>query len=81
MARHCTVPKILGFRDWFEERFGELCKQHDETYIAQQGGEVARLMADLRLTSGMWSRGYWWFAIPTQAFLTGLGWYWWWFKD
>jgi len=30
--RHCTVPKIFGFRKWFESRYGDLCEAHDGAY-------------------------------------------------
>lgn len=81
MARKCTIPAIFGLREWFESRFGDLCAAHDESYIAQEGGELARFRADYALAKGMWQRGYWWLALPTQVLLSTVGWYWWWFKE
>lgn len=34
LRRWCTVPKIFGFRKWFEDRFGcDCCKYHDYHYV------------------------------------------------
>jgi len=32
-SRYCTLPNIPFFRDWFEGKFGELCKRHDLGYF------------------------------------------------
>lgn len=30
--RRCTVPQILGFGEWFENRFHDLCHIHDKAW-------------------------------------------------
>lgn len=32
--RYCTIPAIFGLREWFEHRHHEICKKHDEEYVA-----------------------------------------------
>ena len=34
--RYCTIPSILGLRDWFEARFGGACHMHDRRYGAKE---------------------------------------------
>lgn len=52
--RFCTVPKILGFRDWFERSYGDLCEVHDAAY--DEGKEL--LKADLKFIGGMISQDW-----------------------
>lgn len=67
--RTCTIPKIFGLRDWFENRFGDLCERHDFEYSNRTG----KWSADMRLVRGMWDRGYWWLAVPTFLFVNTIG--------
>lgn len=30
--RYCTMPKVPWFRNWFEDKFGDLCARHDAEY-------------------------------------------------
>lgn len=30
----CTVPKLLGFKRWFDKHFGDYCEWHDLRYKA-----------------------------------------------
>ena len=50
----CTMPKVLGFHRWFQDRFGDLCKAHDEAYEAR----LDRKQADIILAAGIALRGY-----------------------
>lgn len=77
MARKCTVPKILGFREWFESRFSDLCAAHDASYIAQKGGELGRFIADAQFSMGMWSKGYRWLSIFSFYIIWVAGWVLW----
>lgn len=73
--RYCTIPAIFGLRVWFEERFGEGCKQHDEDYINQQ---ITRKEADLLMMAFMVCKGYPFLAIITYyGFLRPFGWLYW----
>lgn len=51
----CSVPRILGFRKWFEKRFGDLCHKHDEGYMLRTR---TKLEIDAAMVGGMWVRGY-----------------------
>lgn len=63
MTRYCTLPNIPWFRSWFEGKFGDLCKRHDEAY-----GDIAKLdpahrrptkiHADYRFCATMACRGH-----------------------
>lgn len=77
MARYCTLPAIFGLRDWFEQRFGELCREHDERYVAR---DVTKWEADASLFRGMVRRGKRYLPIAVAAWVfcwspIGL-WYW-----
>jgi hypothetical protein len=73
--RYCTVPNILGLRQWFEERFGDLCYQHDSDYLTQTG---TRKEADRKMYEGMKAKGYPVLgAITYYGFLRPLGWLYW----
>jgi hypothetical protein len=69
------VPKILGFRAWFESRFGDLCALHDLAYIHRAGW---RIVVDYTFAKNMWLAGYWWLAIPSFILICAVGWVWWW---
>lgn len=47
--RLCTMPKIFGFRDWFESQYGDLCEVHDASY---EKGKCLTC-ADFKFLSGM----------------------------
>jgi hypothetical protein len=69
--RHCTMPNIPFFRDWFERQYGNLCEMHDEEYVYGK----CRLCADWRFMLGMikqdWRNNKWnlLFSIPAQPFI------------
>ena len=54
-SRHCTLLKIPYFRDWFERRYGGLCRAHDIDYYLAFG----KLAADVRLFKGIARKGRW----------------------
>jgi len=73
--RYCTVPKILGFRAWFERNFGSICKEHDNDYIRKV---ITRKEADLKMYQSMVKLGYPLFgSIVYWIFLRPLGWIYW----
>ncbi len=47
--RYCTVPSILGFREWFEKQYGDLCEVHDREYV----DKGCLICADIKFISGM----------------------------
>lgn len=67
--RYCTLPKIFGLRDWYTNRFNDLCMAHDIAYEQQTG----KFAADYALLKGMTVRGYFLLAIPTAVFLLTIG--------
>ena len=75
MAR-CTVPRMLGFGEWFDARFGYLCEAHDHAYMMRSGTKFA---ADHALYRGIKARGYPMLAAITFLFcLSPIGlWFWW----
>ena len=56
-CRYCTIPKIPWFRDWFEDRFGDLCKIHDEEYSAAKTRHE-KYESDFKFTKQIAQRGY-----------------------
>lgn len=56
----CTMPGALGFRRWFEDRFDDLCREHDRDYRDR----VDRRTADLKLAASIMLRGY-----PVMSFI------------
>lgn len=60
---NCTMPRAFGFHAWYEAKFGDLCRKHDEQYAAG----VPRHIADQHFVAGIILRGY-----PALAFLTYL---------
>lgn len=50
--RYCTVPAILGFREWFECMFKPFCKAHDEAYESTYN-VFKKLWADIVMVWGM----------------------------
>lgn len=67
--RFCTIPAIFGLRDWYVNRFNDLCMAHDLAYELQTG----KLKADYAMLKGMTQRGYFFVAIPTTVFLLTVG--------
>lgn len=74
MARYCTIPEIFGLREWYEKRFGDLCKAHDESYVIRH---ISRWQADWELFMGMVDRGYPVFGFLTWLFARTVGWFYW----
>lgn len=64
--RHCTVPKILGFRSWFERNYGHICERHDQIYM--DGG--CRICSDVDFIKDMiradweYDKKYLFFSVP-----------------
>lgn len=67
--RFCTIPAIFGLRDWYVNRFNDLCAAHDYAYEVQSG----KFKADYALLKGMTVRGYFLLAVPTAVFLMTIG--------
>ena len=67
--RYCTMPKIPYFRDWYENKFGDLCAIHDVEYemisegIFTHQDEEDKLIADFDFACGIAQRGYFMLAI------------------
>ena len=70
--RHCTIPAVLGLREWFEGKFGDLCEVHDYQYYTKT---VSRKEADDDLRDGIISRGYYFFGWATWVAVRAIGWY------
>jgi len=70
----CTVPSLLGFRDWFEARFAEGCETHDDDYVAQA---IDRKRADCKMAAYVISKGYFWFGLVTYIYCRIFGWFFW----
>jgi hypothetical protein len=58
----CSFPI---FRQWLEDRFGDLCEQHDVDYVKRVW--VRKVASDFEFCAGMASRGY--TALSLCAFL------------
>lgn len=60
------MPKIPGFRKWFESNYGHICERHDQVYI--DGG--CRFCSDVRFVRDMiradwkYDKKYLLFSIP-----------------
>lgn len=44
IKRYCSVPRIPYVRPWIEERFGDICRDHDEAY----GAGKCRVCRDIK---------------------------------
>lgn len=78
--RYCTIPKVFGLRQWFEYRFSDVCKVHDEVYEARRG---SKFKADWELAKGIAKRGLPYYPVAALAFLacqTPFG-FWYWYTD
>lgn len=74
----CSVPRLFGLRDWFENRFGHLCDRHDRDYMTKT---VGKWKADMRFVRGMWALDYRALAVLSWlAFQTPWAW-WLWIRD
>ena len=71
MTRHCTMPNIPFFRDWFEENFGDLCEQHDAEYAFGD----CKLCSDYTFVKEIGKRGYW-YLVPFVYIAINLPWVW-----
>lgn len=74
MSRYCTIPKIFGFREWFENHFGDLCEIHDIQYIEKN---ITRKDSDLQFVRGMRNRGYPILAFFSYLVIRPVGWFYW----
>ena len=70
----CTLPSLLGFRDWFEARFIDACETHDADYVAQA---ISRKQADCKMAGTVINRGYFWLGVAAYAYCRMLGWFFW----
>lgn len=34
--RNCSIPDILGFRNWFVNQFDDICAEHDARYVERR---------------------------------------------
>ena len=69
---HCTIPKILNLKEWFEEKLGDVCKLHDEGYVLRSG----KWKSDSLMYRAMWKRGLWYLIPPTFLMFNTIGfWY------
>lgn len=57
----CTMPDIPWFKDWFNERFGDLCEAHDEAYAQR----LCKICSDYWLAHGIADRGFLWLSFLT----------------
>lgn len=71
MKRYCTIPKIFNFRKLFENKFGDLCKQHDIEYKYRR---ISRKESDYKMYIGMKQKGYPILAFLTYIILRSFGW-------
>ena len=82
MRRFCTIPEILGIRNWFEKNFGPCCENHDKRY---QQGIMTRRGADIQLLDCMMEKTHeksmlsrWFVYLPfcyvTYLFVRCVGW-------
>lgn len=75
----CTVPKLFGFRDWFESKFKALCDDHDALYLKRVW--KIKWMADFLISAQIAERGYVALAIAAFIYNAVLGTpYWLWKK-
>lgn len=63
------MPRALGFRQWFETRFSDLCEKHDLDYC----GTKPRRQSDCELAGAILARGYFVFAVLTFFFVRLFG--------
>ena len=70
MAR-CSVPRILGFGDWFDSRFDDLCHEHDRRYKTLN--PLKKIQADFSMSSKVCQRGYVLLGIVSLCFLLSFG--------
>jgi hypothetical protein len=77
MPRYCTLPKDpFGFRNWYEKKFGDLCKLHDEAYAIGYGGGKCKLCADFEFALGISKRGHQFIAL-LSFIAVQMPWLWW----
>ena len=70
--RHCTLPAIFHIREWFENKFGDVCEIHDHMYTERLG----KWNADKHFYKAIWKRGPRLFIIPVFVFFNTVGfWY------
>jgi len=65
------MPNIPWFRDWFENKFGDLCNEHDKDYMMGR----CKLCSDCALVNGIIKLGFWWLVIPVFI-AVNLPWVW-----
>lgn len=66
---NCTMPFVPKFRKWFNNKFGDLCHQHDVAY--ERG--IDRKQADYRLASQIMLREYAILSILVLIFVRVFG--------
>lgn len=70
----CTIPSLLGFREWFEARFIDACETHDNDYMVQA---ITRKQADCKMAASVIGKGYFWLGLVTYIYCRLLGWFFW----
>lgn len=69
--RYCTIPDILGLREWFEGKYGQCCKVHDKDYAEKN---FTRAAADKRFYMCMRGHGSWFVAVLAYVMVRLIGW-------
>jgi capsid protein len=72
----CSFP---FFKTWLEDRFGDLCEQHDFDYV--QRIWVRKVASDFEFCAGVAARGHTLLSLGAFVYFTTLGTiYWLWKK-
>lgn len=68
----CTVPRLLGFKEWFDKHFDSYCQKHDAAYKATLN-PFKKLWADVLMLWGMGKHtlGLWRDVVLANASLVG----------
>lgn len=66
----CTLPGFLGFKNWFNAHFSDLCDIHDLQYDIG----YPRKRADIELAIGIADRNYPAMAVLTYIVVRLVGW-------
>jgi hypothetical protein len=68
---NCTIPRLFGFKNWFDSLFADLCDWHDGEYV--RGCPYLKFKSDVVISWKIAKRGYRALGILTLIYCTTLG--------
>jgi hypothetical protein len=62
----CSLPRLFGIKQWFDDRFQDCCAWHDERYVAR---DCWKIHADYGVSIRIAMKGMRYFPLGVASFV------------